>query len=176
MAAPITPAGVNVQGKVKTVFSPTGSLTAPSVATFTGTSALDVSNILYADGWSYTREQAKNPAPRRLGTKRVWEIDGSISESLGDLRYTVDPQGAAGSDGKKAYEKFPEGTTGYFLMRKGLDVDTDLAAGQLVEVIPVKLLARHITGDPADEAAEFTVVQGILVSAPGKGDLVAMVI
>lgn len=175
MAAPLTPAGVNVQGKIKTVFAPTGSLTAPSLAVFNGATALDVSNILYADGYAYTKEQTKNAAPRRHGSKKVWETDGTTSESLGDLRYTVDPQGAAASDGKKAWEKFLPGTIGFFLQRMGLDIDTDLAIGQWVEVTPAKLLARYIIGDVTDESSEFTVVQSVIVTAPGKGELVQLV-
>ena len=175
MAAPLTPTGIKVQGKVKVVFAPTGSLTSPSLAIATGATALDVSNIFYADGWSYTKETSKVTAPRRLGTTRQWEQAGTTSETLGELHYQVDPQAAAATDGKKAWEKLPNGTTGFFYVRKGLDVNTDLAIGQFVEVVPTQLLERYITGDPTDEAAEFTVVQQAIITAPGAGDLVALV-
>ena len=175
MAAPLTPVGVKVQGKRKLVFVPSLSLTAPSVAAATAPDALDVTNIFYSDGFPVNIENTKVTAPRRLGSTKIWEQAGTSNQTLGDLRYTVDPQGATGSDGMKAYAKFPKGTVGYMLMRDGIDVDTDLAVGQKVRVVPIEFLDRDITGDPNDEASEFTVVQGGIIRAPGMTDLVAMV-
>jgi hypothetical protein len=175
MPTPLTPTGIKVQGRIRITFAPTGSLTAPSLAIMTGATALDVSNIFYEDSWAPSKETNKGSAPRRLGTAQVWEQGGITNHSLGDLRYQIDPQGAALSDGKKAYEKFPEGTVGYFYWRFGMSVDTDFAIGQFVQVAPVQLLARNIGGDPADEFAEFSVSQQVIVTAPGITELVAIV-
>ena len=175
MAAPLTPTGVKVQGKIRLAFAPTGSLTAPSLAVITGVTALDVSNIFYEDSWAPSKETNKGNSPRRLGTTQQFEQSGITNHSLGNLRYMVDPQAAAASDGKKAYEKFPEGTVGFFYERLALDVNTDFALGQFVRVIPVQVLAQNIGGDPSDEFAEFSVEQGVIVTSPGIGDLVAIV-
>lgn len=175
MVAPLTPTGIKTQGNVKWVFNATSSLTAPSVATWTAAGALDVSNIFYADSGRHMKETAKGPAPRRVGTTKVWQQTGTDNESFGDLRYVVDPQGAAASDGKKAWEKFPPGTVGYFLERLGLSVDTDLAIGQWARVIPVKIAARNFDYDTTDEFGEIAVVQSVIVTAPGAGELVQMV-
>lgn len=176
MAAPLTPTGVKVQGNIKTIFVPTLNAAAPSLATLTATDALEVTNIFYADSGRYTKDTSTGTAPRRLGSKKVWEQAGTTNESFsGAMRYVVDPQAAAGSDGKKAYEKLTEGTTGYLFEVPGIDTDTDLAVGQFGRAIPVKFLAQNITGDPSDEFAEFAVEQGAIVTAPGAGALVAIV-
>lgn len=176
MAAPITPAGVKVQQNLKTIYVPTLDLATPSLATLTGVDALEVTNILYADAGRYQSESNTGEAPRRLGTGKVWQQFGSTNESFsGQLRYTVDPQATAGSDGKLAWEKFPQGTTGYLFQAPGIDVNADLAVGDFGFGIPVEFGSRFIDGDTTDEFAEFTVVQGIIVTAPGAGDLVALV-
>lgn len=177
MATPLTPAGVKVQGNIKTIFTPTLDMGAPSLATLTGVDALEITNILYADSGRYTAEQTTGAAPRRVGTTKTWQQFGTTTDSFsGALHYVVDPQAAAASDGKKAYEKFPEGTTGFIFQVPGVDTDADLAVGDFGIPIPVEFGARYIDGDPTDEFNEFGVMQQIIVTAPGAGDLVAVVI
>jgi hypothetical protein len=176
MATPLTPAGVKVQGNIKSIFVPTLDMAAPSLAVLTGAGALEITNILYADSGRYAVDSATGAAPRRLGTSRTWQQFGTATESFnGSLRYTIDPQGAAGSDGKKAYEKFTVGTTGYIFEVPGIDTDADLAVGDWGRAIPVKFGDPNIIGDPTDEFAEFTVEQAVIVTAPGAGALVQIV-
>ena len=176
MATPLTPAGVKVQGNIKTIFVPTLDMAAPSLAVLTGASALEITNILYADAGRYAVDNNTGAAPRRLGTSRTWQQFGTATESFSSVwRYVIDPQSATGSDGKKAYEKFTKDTTGFILEVPGIDTDADLAIGQFGRVIPVKFGDRNIIGDPTDEFAEFVVEQGIIVTAPGAGALVQIV-
>lgn len=173
MAAPTFPAGVTAQGNTKVLFTPTADREAPSLATLTGTGSLDVSCFLQT--WAPAAEANKGTAPRRVCSKRRFEKFGTTTESIGDLSYVVDPQGAEGSDGKLAYEALTEGTTGYFVERLGKDVDTDFAVGDFVVVRPVLFGVQVITGDVTDEFAEFVVTQAVAVQAPGAGPLVALV-
>lgn len=175
MAAPLTPAGVNVQGNIKTIFVPSLDAALPSLADLIATDALEVTNILYADTGRYAKETTKGAAPPRLGSTKQWEQFGRSNETYGDLRYTIDPQGASGSDGKKAWVKFAPGTIGVMFEVPGVATDADLAVGQFGRAIPVKLGARNIEGDTTNEFAEFAVVQSVIVTAPGAGDLVAIV-
>lgn len=176
MATPLTPAGVKVQGNLKRIFVPTLDIAAPSLAAIIAPDALDITNILYADSGWYQKENTTGTAPRRVGSTRTWQQFGTSNESFtGDLRYVVDPQAATGSDGKKAWEKFVPESTGFVLEAPGIDVDADLAVGDFGRVIPVMFGDRNITGDTTDEFAEFAVMQGIIVTAPGAGDLVALV-
>lgn len=176
MASPLTPAGVKVQGNLHSIYVPTLSLTAPSLADVNDTDAIDLSNIFYADSGRYQAENATGAAPRRLGSKKQWQQFGSLNESFsGVLRYTVDPQGATGSDGKKAFEALPEGTTGVLFIAPGIDIDATLAVGDFGYGVPIKVGKQVITGDPTDEFSEFAVEQAVIVTAPGAGDLVALV-
>lgn len=165
MVAPINPNGVGVQGNVKVVWVETLTTpTAPSAAEINAGTSLDVSYYLYEGGWAPGVNSNRVTAKRRLASRKSVERFGTTTETLGDLVYTVDPQSAAGSNGKKAYEAFAEGSTGYFVERPGKDADTDIAAGDFVTVYPVELGAQVITGDTADEAAEFQVTQPVSVT------------
>lgn len=165
MAAPINPNGVGVQGNIKVVWvEALTSLSSPSAAEINAGTSLDVSYYLYDAGWAPGVTSNRVTSPRRLASRKSRERFGTTTETLGDLVYTVDPQSAAGSDGKKAYEALIEGSTGYFVERPGEDADTDIAAGDFVNIYPVEVGPQVITGDPADEAAEFQVTQPVSVT------------
>ena len=165
MAAPINPTGVGVQGNYKVVWVETlTNPDNPSLAEINGATSLDVSYYLYAEGWVPGVNSNRVTAPRRLASRKSQERFGTTTETLGDLVYVVDPQAAAGSDGKKAFEALTEGSTGYFVERPGSDADADVAVGEFVNVYPVELGAQVITGDTTDEASEFQVTQPVSVT------------
>lgn len=167
------PAGVTAMANLKLVFCPTGSLTAPSVATFTGGSALDIS--CYAYNWAPTKSGNKVTAPRRVCSSRVFQKLGLTQEDLGNVQYMIDPQATAGTTSKLAYEKMAEGNTGYLLERWGLDSKTvDLAIGQFVVVRAVTCGPQFITGDITNEASEIMVDQTMGLTAAAS-PLLAMV-
>lgn len=124
---------------------------------------LDLSCYLLADGWDPTHDVAKGAAPRRLCQRVQFERFSSTTLQLSDLQYIIDPQGAAGSDGKKAYEALGEGLNGYLVERLGLDARTDAwAAGDFVNVIPATLGPPLIVGG-SDENGDYTVMQPVSV-------------
>lgn len=165
MAAPINPTGVGVQGNYKVVWVETiANLSAPTAAEINAGTSLDVSYYLYADGWQPGVTANRVTSPRRLASRTSTERFGTTTETLGDLVYVVDPQAAAGSNGKKAYEALTEGSTGFFVERPGDDADTDIVAGDFINVYPVEVGPQVITGDTTDEAAEFRVVQPVSVT------------
>lgn len=165
MAAPINPTGVGVQGNTKVVWVESlTSLTSPSAAEINAATSLDVSYYLYEGGWAPGVNANRVSSPRRLASRTTTERFGTTTETLGDLVYLVDPQAATGSNGKKAYEKFVEGATGYFVERPGKDADTDIVSGDKVTIYPVELGPQVITGDTTDEASEYQVVQPVSVT------------
>jgi hypothetical protein len=124
---------------------------------------LDLSCYLLAEGWEPTHDVSKGAAPRRLCQRVQFERFSSTTLQLADLRYIINPQGAAASDGKKAYEALTEGLNGYFVERLGLDARTDAwSVGEFVNVIPVTLGPRLIAGD-TDENGDYTVMQPVSV-------------
>ncbi len=163
----IKPTPVKVQGNTKVIFVATlVAPAAPKMTEVSAVSSLDLSGYFMADGWAPSVDVNKGSAPRRLFTRKQFEQFGITQYTLGDLMYSFDPQGAAASNGVKAYEKLTPGLTGYFLERQGLDADTvDYAIGQFVAVWPVTLGDRLPMGDVTDEFAEYTVRQPVIVPA-----------
>lgn len=136
----IDPASEKAFGKEKWVFVPTiADITAPTVAEVTGASTLDVSCFLFDTTDKPSKNTNTVTKTRRICTTVQYQQIGTTTYSGGELVYALQTQAAAASDGKKAWEKFPEGTTGYLVRRLGIDYDTDLAAGQYVDVFPIEL-------------------------------------
>ena len=167
MAAPIRPAGTKAYLRTKWVFVPTiANTAAPTVAEVTGASALDVTKMFYESSAQPSTQTNLARSPRRVGDPASYEFVGESTESFGEVRYSFNPQGAAGSDGKKAYEKFPVNTTGFLVRRLGLDRDTDFAAGQFVTVFPVEFGDQNEVTEGDDEGAEVAIAQTVAQTGP----------
>lgn len=140
MAAPINPGATKAFGKEKWAFVPTiADINAPTVTAVNGASALDISCYLFDDFGRPSQSTNVVTKKRRVCDTVQYQQIGVTTYGSGELQYSVDPQAAAASNGKKAWEKFPAGTTGFLVRRLGLDVNTDFAAGQFVDVFPVEL-------------------------------------
>jgi hypothetical protein len=164
MTAPVRPNGVQAFGKEKWAYTPTIASTSliPTTAEATSASGIDLSGYLYADGFDgVTAEPTRNTAPRRLADTQVYDTLGTTSFGVSDLNYAFDPQAAALSNGKKAYEKLPEGTSGYLIRRLGIDRNTDFATGQFVDVIPVTFGPQTVVKTGTDESAEVAIRQAV---------------
>ena len=74
----------------------------------------------------------------RVCLKQILEDMGAVTWSVDELQYIYDVQNAA-SVSNKAYAGMTVGSAGFFVARYGMDYDTAAAAGQKVDVIPVKL-------------------------------------
>lgn len=168
MVAPIRPTATKHYLRSKWVFVPTGSYspTAPSTAIVGGATALDVTKMFFAS--SATPTQATNLArsPKRLGDAETYEFVGETNPTFGEVRYSFNPQGAAASDGVKAYEKFVPGTTGYMVNRLGLDRDADFVAGQFVTSYPVEVGPQQEVPEGDGEGAEVAIVQTFAQTGP----------
>jgi hypothetical protein len=174
----IAPEGVPVLGNTSVRWvAAIADTSAPKLATELNASApasLDLAGYILADAWEPGQDVSKGSAPRRLGQRSTVERFTTTTQNLGDLRYVISPQGAAGSDGKKAYETLTEGLAGYLVERLGLDAKSSAwAVGQFVNIIPVTLGPRLIVGD-TDENGDFTVMQPVSVRAT-RVDNVAIV-
>lgn len=157
--------GVKAQGNIKLNFATTAaSATAATIAEVNA--GIDVSCYMMADGWSPSVNNNTGNVSRRLCTTVQFEQFGNTTYSIGELRYTIQPQAAALAAGVAAWEGLVPGTSGYFYERQGLDaVSTAWAAAQFINIYPVTLGKRLISGDPSDEFAEFVVTQGVIVTA-----------
>lgn len=167
MVAPVRPSATKAYLREKIIFVPT--LTdpqSPSLAELNAASSLDVTKMFFASSARPSQSTNLARAPRRLGDGETYEFVGESQSTLGEVRYSFNPQGAASSDGKKAFEKFPAGTTGYLVWRMGIDRDADLATGQFVTSYPVEFGPQHETTEGDGEAAEVGIVQTVAQTGP----------
>jgi len=138
MAEPLRPSATPVHGRESWIFVPAiADKAAPTVAELTAAGSLDVTRIVFADSGKPSQSTNRVTQQRRLGDTTVPEFIGDTSYTGGDLTYALDPQAAAGADGKKMWELVPEGTTGYLVRRLGVPRATAPTAGQFVDVYPV---------------------------------------
>jgi hypothetical protein len=159
MAAPIRPASSKAYGREKWQFVPTlSSTTAPSLAQVNAVTALDISCYLFESSARPTGSTNLVDRERRVCDTQTFQQIGTTSFAGGEMIAALDPQAVAASDGKKAWEKFPEGTTGYLVRRLGIDVNTDFAVGQFVDVFPVEfgVPVPGTTGDGESRENSFT--------------------
>lgn len=168
MAAPIRPASTKAFTKEKWVYVVTiASITAPTAAEVTAGTVLDVSCYLFDSTGRPTQNTNRVTLERRICDGAVYEQIGTTTYGGGEMLYAVNPQAVAATDGKKAFEKFPAGTVGYLVRRFGVDVNTDLAAGQFVDVFPVEFGPQMPTTVGSGENAEVAITQSFAItSAP----------
>lgn len=139
MAAPIRPASSKAFKREKWLYVP--ALTtpdSPSLAELVAATGLDISCYLFDSSARPTANTALVSKERRVCDGATYQQVGSTTVEGGQMMAAFDPQAAALSDGKKAWEKFPEGTTGFLVRRMGIIVETDLAVGQFVDSFPVE--------------------------------------
>ena len=167
MAAPTRPAATKAYLRDSWVFVPTlADQDAPTVAELTGASALDITNMMFASSSRPSQSTNLARAPRRLGDASSFEFVGESQETIGEIRYSFNPQAAALSDGKKAFEKFPLNTTGYLVNRIGIDRDTAITSGQFVTVYPAEFGPQMETLEGDGEGAEVAIVQTVAQTGP----------
>src|SRR3954469_12179409 len=127
MTAPLRPSASKAYLRNSWVFVPTvagyAAGTGPTAVEVTGASSLDVSLMLYDSSAQPSQSTNLARAPKRLGDGTTYEFVGETQATIGELRYSFDPQAAAASTGKKAKEKFTPGTTGFLVNRRGIDIN-----------------------------------------------------
>jgi hypothetical protein len=159
MAEPSRPAPNKAYGRQNWLVIPTtaGYATGvgPSVAEVTGASALDVTNIVFADA-SINPGQSTNTATqqRRLGDTRTYNFSGTTTYSGGDFTYEFDPQAATATAGVALWEKISAGGLFFLVRRLGVPRATAPAAGQFVDVYPADIGPSMPTTSGDAESAE----------------------
>lgn len=167
MVAPTRPASSKAFKREKWLYVPTiATIAAPTVAEVTAVSVLDISCYLFDSSARPTANTNLVEKERRICDGATYQQVGSTTYAGGEMVAALDPQAAAASDGKKAWEKFPEGTTGYLVRRLGIDVNTDLAAGQFVDVFPVEFGAPTPGTVGDGEARENSFTSTFAITGP----------
>ncbi|GAB2970292.1 phage tail tube protein [Nocardioides montaniterrae] len=165
MADTLRPDPTKVYERENWVFVPTfADYTTPLATEAIAASALDITRIAFAENGPAPDQSTELVSQnKRYGDGRIFQFVGDTTYSGGDMFYQFAPQAAAGSDGKKAYEKFlnTSGTiTGFLMRRQGVPRATTITAGQFVDVYPVEfgpsLPTKVGDGAAAEAAAKCT--------------------
>lgn len=167
MAAPIRPASAKAFKREKWLWVPAiADITAPTVAELAAATGLDISCYLFDSTARPSKNTNAVTKERRICDGEQYEQIGITTYSGGELTYAVDPQAVAGSDGKKAWEKFVAGATGFLVRRLAIDVDTDVAAGQFVDTMPAEVGPSMPTLVGEGEAAEVAGSATYVITGP----------
>lgn len=150
MVAPTKPQLRVANGKDSWFFVPAiANKQAPTALEINAGTGMNISCYLFKDFEGVTGTTGKVTLPMLLCETAQYEANDVTTYSSTDLDFAFSPQAAAGSDGKKAWEKFKAGNLDGFLVRRQ-DVVADQAApeatvGQFVDIIPVNV-AEAIPG------------------------------
>jgi hypothetical protein len=168
MTAPVRPAGTKayLRRKIVIVTDAAYDPDNPSLAILTGATALDVTKMFYLSSAKPSATTNLARAPKRVGDGASFQFGGESLETIGEIRYAVDPQAAALSDAKKCFEKLPEGTTGHLVIRYGIDRDTDLATTQNVSSYPFETGPQVEDEEGDAEGAEVAIKQTFAQTGP----------
>lgn len=168
MTTPLRPTGTKAYLRKKIILVKDSSYnpSAPSLAILNGALALDVTKMFYDSSARPTKTTNMARAPKRVGDGASYEFVGEAQETIGEVRYSFNPQGAALSDGKKLAEFLPAGTTGHYVVRYGPDRDTDLATGQFVTSRPFEAGEQSESEEGDGEGAEVAIVQALAQTGP----------
>lgn len=145
MPEPLRPPPAKLYGRRNWIFIPViaSATLAPTVAEASGASSLDITRIAFLDGApNPTGETSLVELERRFGDTEVFEGIGETKYSGGDITYAFDPQGAAGTDPVKLWEKWlnSAGTvTGFLADRMNVQRAAAIAAGQFLNVYPAEI-------------------------------------
>lgn len=171
MAAPTRPDATKQYLRDKWIFVPAGAYDpeAPSLAILDAASALDVTKMFFASSARPSQSTNLARAPKRIGDGASFEFVGEAQATVGEVRYSFNPQGAAASDGVLAFEKFggeTGGATGWLVNRLGIDRDTDLALAQFVTSYPVEAGEPMEVPEGDGEGAEVAIAQTFAQTGP----------
>ena len=154
------PEGIPSDGTVRVDFVPTAGIADPNAATLselTGATAEMIGCHLFGIGTGADTERKEK---KRLCQKNKYELLGATKYRIDALNYVYDVQNPE-SDTNAAYAALTPFSTGYLVVRWGIDAATDLTAGHVVDIFPVRL-GPQIKQTP-EENDELTVRQEVSV-------------
>ena len=137
-----------------------------TAALLNGASAVDITYDLTTDGYQHTpgnEEITQNRLTRPYEKKR----QGKQTDTL-QLQYGYDPETGEGET--QADTVLVTGAKVHVIERRGVDHETDFAAGDKIKIYPGEVGRK--TDDPPVAAAEFTRSVAILLDGEGTDETV----
>jgi len=142
MAAPIKPQKTLANGKDSYWLVPAiANLAAPTAVEVNAATALNISCFLLGDQEGLGGSTDRVTLPSLLCETSTEEALGTTTYSFPDLQVVFNPQAAANSDAKKAFEKIRNGYSGYLVRRQGVTAvdNAAVAAGEFVDVAAIEI-------------------------------------
>lgn len=169
MTSPV-PAAITSDGNVKVFYTPTiADPLNPTVAECTSDSGFDVTCYLTDDGWSpSTDENVVTDA--RLCSRQVFEDIGTYTDHL-QIKYIYRQQEPTAVD-NKAFTVFKRGTTGFLVVRWGTAFEDDIAAADVVDVVPFTCDVQQKQPSAANE--KLKIMQDLRVTNGLQRDVVVV--
>lgn len=170
----IIPEGTPSLGNVKTsLVSAIAALATPKLTEITAAApaSLEITGYLQARGYKPDQDVSRGVPPRRLHQRTQFERFNTTTQKIDDLMYVINPQAAAASDGKKAYEALTPGLKAFFVERHGLDAEVvPWTVGDWVNILPITLGPRIILSEE-DENGDVFVKQAVSIRAARKDNV-----
>lgn len=148
MAAPLKPQKAPSSKKDTWWFAPAvADMAAPTDGEINAITGLNFTCYLLADQAGLSATPNKVSLPKLLCEDGTTEVTENITRALGDIVSAFDPQAATGSTGKKTWDLFKSGVSGYLIRRQNVvnDTDASVTAGQFVDVFKVDV--KEATND-----------------------------
>lgn len=167
------PEAVKVQGNTKVVLATAVANTAaPSLASeVNAASSVDASMTFRA--WNPTTTVNTGNAPARLATTVQLPVEGNAQLTPITVNYPYDPTVDDTDPNNAAKALCARGVELYAIVRKGVDAETPMAVGDLVDVWHVSCgyQQEQQTGD--DEFAEYEIQQNLIPLGPKVDGVIA---
>lgn len=167
MAAPIKPALKQALGTEAWGFVPlVADVLVPKLTELNATGGINLSCSIFGEQEGVTSTTEKVSLPRLLCERTTYQTNGETNYEMADLMISFQPQAAALSDGKKAWETLVDGMEGFLWRRQGVESALDLAIAQFVDVMPVTLGVKTPSKTGNDSAGVYAFM--LPVSVTGK--------
>lgn len=129
------PVAITSDGNFKAFYTPTvADPTAPTVTECTSSSGFDATCYLTGDGWAPSTDESV-VIDSRACSRQTFEDLGRYTDKL-QVKYIYRQQDPT-SPTNKAFTVWKRGTTGYLIVRYGTAFEPDVAAANIVDVIPI---------------------------------------
>lgn len=163
----VFPEAIKAEGNISVTVVPKASLTstaAPSLADLTA-DGVNVSMYLYSGAADASSATNTGTAPRRLGSKDVFNEFGETTHTIGDLQYVYSPQADDTDPANAALAVCGEGAQVYIIYRYGPDAETPLAVGDKVNIWLAELGPQNETPTGTGEFDQLAVSQAAIAKA-----------
>ena len=159
MALESVPAGQVADGRGLVLFVPTiADPSAPTVVELTAVTVKPLTYSLVPDGFRH--ETTENTITSgRYTLKQVLELPGTVTDAL-EVQYVT---------GSPADTALAEGSDGFIVHRLGVPNETEPAAAQKVDVIPIRAGVQRKVAPTAN--TELQKVQKLFVTGPVRRDV-----